>query len=236
MKATIRTILLFALAVLLPTYGILLHSQTTAQAGPKPETYWNVEDVRAGMKGQGRTVMRGTKIETFDAEVLGVLKNTSPGRDLVLCRLSGLNLDKTGVIAGMSGSPVYFDNKLLGAVAYAWPFGKEPIAGVTPFSQMHGFVEAYERRDLAEQDKPVRVGLNAPVQIEGRTFDRVTVAPSYDEPVPTAADGLWMVPLRMPLCASGFTPHSLGMLQEQCRSAGLMPMQSGAASTAIAEQ
>ena len=103
------------------------------------------------MKGIGRTVMKGTKVETFDAEVLGVLKNTSPGRDMVLCRLSGLNLEKTGVIAGMSGSPITIDGKLLGAVAYAWPFGKEPIAGVTPFCQMHDYVAAYERRDLAER-------------------------------------------------------------------------------------
>src|SRR5258706_13649801 len=102
------------------------------------------------MKGHGRTVMKGTKVETFQVEILGVLKNTSPGRDLVLARLSGLGLDKTGVIAGMSGSPVSIDNKLLGAVVYAWAFGKEPIAGITPFSQMHGFVESFERRDLAE--------------------------------------------------------------------------------------
>ena len=61
------------------------------RAGPKPDTYWNVEEIRAGMKGVGRTVMKGTKIESFDAEVLGVLRNTSPGRDLVLCRLSGLS-------------------------------------------------------------------------------------------------------------------------------------------------
>src|SRR5438105_1425853 len=180
--------------------------------------------------------MRGVKIENCDAEVLGVLRNTSPGRDLVLCRLSGLNLDKTGVIAGMSGSPVYIDNKLLGAVSYAWAFGKEPIAGVTPFSQMHGFVEAYERRDLAEQSKPVRVGLNAPLQVEGREFQTVTVSESYDDPVPTAADGLWMVPLRTPLCATGFTPHSLALMRDQCRAAGLLPMQSGAATAAIAAQ
>src|SRR5439155_16667840 len=180
-----------------------------------PERYWQVDDVRPGMKGHGCTVLKGTKVETFQAEVLGILRNTSPGRDLVLCRLSGLNLDKTGVIAGMSGSPVYLDNKLLGAVAYAWPFGKEPIAGVTPFSQMHGFVEAYERRDVAEQAKPVRVGLNAPVQIGDREFNTVTVSEGYEEPTATAADGLWMMPLRTPLCASGFTPHSLAMLRDQ---------------------
>src|SRR5262245_12496467 len=87
-------------------------------ARPNPESYWQVDDVRPGMKGVGRTVMKGTKIENFDAEVIGVLKNTSPGRDMVLCRLSGLDLAKTGVIAGMSGSPVYVEGKLLGAVAY----------------------------------------------------------------------------------------------------------------------
>ena len=109
---------------ILPAVVLLCFSPATpAQAGPKAEAYWNVDDVRAGMRGQGKTVMKGTRIETFDAEVLGVLKNTSPGRDMVLCRLSGLDLEKTGVIAGMSGSPVYIDGKLLGAVAYAWPFG-----------------------------------------------------------------------------------------------------------------
>src|SRR5207249_1596488 len=109
-------------------------------------------------------------------------------------------------------------------------------AGITPFSQMHGFVEAYERRDLAEQDKPVHLGLRAPLQIDGREFKSVTVSESYDDPVPTAADGLWMMPLRTPLCASGFTQHSLGLLRDQCRTAGLLPMQSGSATTVIAEQ
>src|SRR5437588_1404619 len=95
---------------------------------------------------------------------------------MVLARLSGLNLEKTGVIAGMSGSPVYIDGKLLGAVAYAWQFGKEPIAGITPFAQMHGFVESFERRDLTTDSKPVRVGLAAPLQFGGKEFDAVHVA------------------------------------------------------------
>ena len=97
--------------------GIVLPRQALSM--PKPDTYWQVDDVRTGMKGQGKTVIKGTKVETFDVEILGVMKNTSPGRDMVLARLSGLNLDKTGVIAGMSGSPVYIEGKLLGAVAYA---------------------------------------------------------------------------------------------------------------------
>src|SRR5690348_4637891 len=196
------------LASPLVVLGVLLLG-LPAPAAPKPDSYWQVDDVRPGMKGQGRTVMKGTKIETFDAEVLGVLKNSSPGRDMVLCRLSGLDLDKTGVIAGMSGSPIYIDGKLLGAVAYAWPYGKEPIAGVTPFCQMHGFVESYERRDLAEEAGPRRVGLRMPVRADGLTFDTVTVAQDCAAPEPAAGDGLWMVPLRTPVAATGFTEHSL---------------------------
>ena len=181
--------------------------------------------------------MKGTKIETFDAEVLGVLKNTSPGRDMVLCRLSGLNLEKTGVIAGMSGSPVYIDGKLLGAVAYAWPFGKEPIAGITPFCQMHGFVEAYERRDLAEQRQAdPRRPAHSRCRSTARSSTRVTVSQGFDDPQPTAADGLWMVPLRTPLAATGFTPHSLKLLRERCAGSGLVPMQGGGAAGKIAEE
>jgi hypothetical protein len=214
--------------------GVLFLSWAALHAGPKPESYWQVDDVRAGMKGQGRTVMKGTKIENFDAEVLGVLKNSSPGRDMILCRLSGLNLDKYGVIAGMSGSPIYIDGKLLGAVAYAWPYGKEPIAGVTPFIQMHGFVEAYERRDLAEQGKPRRVGLRTPLVIGGQTFETATVAQDFDAPAPD--DSLCLVPLRTPVAATGFTPHSLALLRDHLHGTGLVPMQGGGATAQIAEE
>src|SRR5437764_8173530 len=201
MRATLRWLLPL---VLLPiaALGLLEFFTPSVQAGPKPDTYWQVDDVRAGMKGVGRTVLRGTKVEEFQAEVLGVLKNTSPGRDLVLCRLSGMDLEKTGVIAGMSGSPVYISGKLLGAVAYAWAFGKEPIAGITPFSQMHGFVEAYERRDLAEETKPARVGLRSPIEINGSKYDSVTVSQGFGDLPSANSDNLSMVPVQHPIAAS----------------------------------
>jgi hypothetical protein len=208
-----------------------------ARAAPPPDSYWNVDDVRPGMKGTGRTVMKGTRVETFHAEVLGTLKNTSPGRDLVLCRLSGLDLDRTGVIAGMSGSPVYIDGKLLGAVAYAWPYGKEPIAGITPFSQMHGFAEAFERRDLAEekQGRPTRVGLAEPLRLGDRSFARVAVAQGFGDAAPRG-DELWLTPLRTPLASSGITPHSLRLFAERTAGSGLMPVQGGGASSRVSAE
>jgi hypothetical protein len=223
-------------ALTLLTLTCLTWTTAIAIAGPKPDNYWQVDDVKAGMKGFGRTVLKGTKLEKFDAEVLGVLKNTNPGRDLILCRLSGLNLDKTGVIAGMSGSPVYIDNKLLGAVAYAWAFGKEPIAGVTPFAQMHGFVESFERRDLAEQAQPRRIGLHTPLRIGETEFRSVTISEGFEDPTPTAADGLWMTPLRTPLAATGFTPHSLSLMRKKFPGSGILPMQGGAAAAKVAEE
>ena len=235
MRAIVR-IFLPAAPVLFIALALLKFPTSFVLAGPKPDSYWQVDDVHAGMKGVGRTVMRGVKVEEFQAEVLGVLKNTSPGRDMILCRLSGLDLDKTGVIAGMSGSPVYINNKLLGAVAYAWAFGKEPIAGITPFCQMHGFVEAYERRDVAEENKPRRVGLRSPVDVNGAKYDAVTVAPNWNAPEATAADGIWMVPLRTPIATTGFTAHSLSLMREQFQSSGLVPMQGGGASAKVAQE
>src|SRR5262245_23469187 len=176
-------------------------------AGPQASPFWDVDDIREGMTGVGRTVLKGTKLEEFRFEVLGVLRNTSPGRDMVLARLSGLELEKTGVIAGMSGSPVYIDGKLLGAVAYAWPFGKEPIAGITPITQMIAYGDAHDRKACCE---PRRVGLRQPLDINGRTIDEVTVASGHEGT--ESPEGLWLVPLRTPLAATGFTPHSVALL------------------------
>ncbi len=99
-----------------------------------------VDQVRAGMKGYGLTVVRGYGVERFDVEVLGVLRNAAVGRSVILVSLSGLDLAVTGVVAGMSGSPVYLEGKLAGAVASGWGFSKKAIAGVTPIESMASIV------------------------------------------------------------------------------------------------
>ena len=100
-----------------------------------------VSDIHPGMKGQGRTVFQGGKIEKFDFEVLGVFRNGggplgAPGRSLILVKASGGPLADTGIIAGMSGSPCYIEGKLVGALAIGFPFEKEPIGGITPIGEM----------------------------------------------------------------------------------------------------
>jgi len=117
---------LLALAVLTLTNG-------RAQTSRMP-----VSEIRTGMVGVGRTVFTGTRVEEFKAHILGVVENViGPQRNLILARLEGGPLAETGVIAGMSGSPVYIDGRLIGAVSYALgSFSKEPIAGITPIDEM----------------------------------------------------------------------------------------------------
>src|SRR3989475_10615955 len=97
-----------------------------------------VDEIRPGMIGFGRTVFDGTRVEEFKVNILGVLENViGPHRNLILAKLEGGPLANTGVIAGMSGSPVYVDGRLIGAVSYALgAFSKEPIAGITPIDEM----------------------------------------------------------------------------------------------------
>jgi len=88
------------------------------------------------MRGTGRTVFSGDRVEEFNVEILGVLDNFGPKESLILARLSGGPLEHTGVMEGMSGSPVYIDGKLVGAVAMAFPFAKDPIAAIRPIEDM----------------------------------------------------------------------------------------------------
>ena len=95
-----------------------------------------LSEVRPGMRGVGKTIFQGDRVEEFQAEVLGVLENAGPKQSIILARLSGGPLEKTGVLQGMSGSPVYVNGRLMGAVALSFAFSKEPIAGVTPIAEM----------------------------------------------------------------------------------------------------
>jgi len=95
-----------------------------------------LSEVKPGLRATGRTVFAGSKVEDFDVEILGVLQNAGPKQSVILARLSGGPLEKTGVMQGMSGSPVYYQGRLLGAVALSFPYSKEPIAGIRPIEEM----------------------------------------------------------------------------------------------------
>src|SRR2546421_1750571 len=111
-----------------------------------------VEELRPGMKGVARTVFSGTQPEEFGVEILGVLPGfPGPHESAIIARLSGNKVDKTGVFAGMSGSPVFIDGRLVGAIAFSFPFSKEPIAGITPIKEM---IDIFEKGTGSETQKP----------------------------------------------------------------------------------
>lgn len=105
-------------------------------AAANAQGFFPLQDVRPGLRGVGKTVFSRDKVEEFQVEILGVLRNIGPGQSTILARLSGGPLAQTGILQGMSGSPVFIDGKLLGAVALGFSFSKEPIAGIQPIAQM----------------------------------------------------------------------------------------------------
>src|SRR6266850_1334993 len=124
---------LLAILTVAAVFGSALAQEKAASAS----RLFPVEDLRPGMKGVARTVFSGSQPEEFGVEILGVLPGfPGPHESAIIARLSGNKVDKTGVFAGMSGSPVFIDGRLVGAIAFSFPFSKEPIAGITPIKQM----------------------------------------------------------------------------------------------------
>ncbi|HEX3694009.1 MAG TPA: SpoIVB peptidase S55 domain-containing protein, partial [Polyangia bacterium] len=119
--------------------------RTSVPPGPPPAIL-PLSQVRPGMEGYALTVFSGTKPDRFKVRVVAVMKAFLPKEDVILIRAEDPRVEFSGIVAGMSGSPVYIDGKLMGAVAYAWSFAKEPLGGVTPIESM-----------LAERRRPRRV-------------------------------------------------------------------------------
>ena len=183
-----------------------------------------LDQVRPGAKGVGRTVLSGDEVREFEVEVLGVLENVAPGQSLILARLSGLALEQTGVIAGMSGSPVFFDNKLAGAVAYSFPFSTEPIAGIRPIAEMIG--------DLADptpgQQGKARGGLAKVLLANGKPGERFVPAEGPDllPPFsPMSISNQRMLPIATPIALAGFSERTFEVFGPELRKLGLRPTQ-----------
>ncbi len=185
-------------------------------------------DVRAGMKGIGRTVFAGDRIVEFDVEILGKLPDIAPDQNLILARLSGGPLAETGVLSGMSGSPVFIDGRLVGAVAYSWGFSKEPIAGITPIDEMLrlGPAAAGASARSARPPSPAAIDrLEHPERLDGffaASLDRLSAR--------AATAGV----RSLPLSVSGLSPAGLAAIAPGLERAGFVPLQGGSSGAAPA--
>ncbi len=206
-------------------------------SAPAAERYMSVSEITPGMIGVGRTAFTRAGLEDFKVHILGILPNTSaPGRDLILARLEGGPLARTGVIAGMSGSPVYINGRMIGAVAYSLGnFPTEPIAGITPIAEM------LDASRMASGRQPA-APLALPSHITRESFTRVieTIArtrsvwtPSSDRlafPVSGPLDPALLAglrPIATPVSFGGLPMDALAPLSSLLARAGFVAVPSG---------
>lgn len=194
------------------------------------EEFMAVDDLEPGMKGYGLSVFQGVRPEKFEVEIIGVLKGAlGPKHDLILCKCSHPVLDDIGVVAGMSGSPVYVDGKLVGAVGYGWSFAKEAIGGITPIRDMLDVYEQTratpdtETADAGGGFETIRAAAAPTVRLDGSN------APAGLFPdVESARAGIVLEPLASPVLASGLGPVSIQSLNEVFSRYGLTVVAGGA--------
>lgn len=183
-----------------------------------------LSEVKEGMVGVGRTVFKGDHIEEFQVEILGVLQNYLPQQNLIIGILKGGNLEQTGVIAGMSGSPVFIDGKMIGAVAYSWPFAKTPIAGITP-------IESMLKTQMMPTEQPP---IAPPIEIaQYYNFEKLLTshfktAPQIPASLPSVGT-IQLSPISSPLMVAGFDKRVIDRFSPLFSSMGMDVVQGGAA-------
>jgi hypothetical protein len=189
--------------------------------------------VRKGMHGYGETVFDGTKLERFDVEITGVLQNIGPGQDLILAKVSGPVIDRAGVIAGMSGSPIYIDGKVIGALSYSWQFAKEAIAGITPIDEMLKIaeVDGGPAGALVAATPRMSGGEFLQAIIEHKTTEKFELMMSSMTGASPASALAGARPIAVPLSMSSFSPDTLGRFGKYLDPMGFMPVPAGASST-----
>jgi hypothetical protein len=198
----------------------------------------DVSQIRRGMVGYGLTVFHGTRPEKFRVRVVGILHNAFPKQDLILIMCDDPKLKKPGVVAGMSGSPIYFNGKLAGALAYGPVFAKDPVAMVTPIKNMLGMLKRplrgpnntvlarrfrFKRKDAAMLAK---VGFNHPGLRARAMLPASWAAPSTGT----------IRRLSLPVTVSGFDPVSLGELKKLLKPYGMVPVAGGGGGTAAVKR
>src|ERR1700723_2074623 len=200
-----------------------LSLSTISLAGQTAQPTIPVDQIHAGMRGYALTVFEGVKPESMDVEVLGVLHNTNgPKGDIILIRLHGKKVEYTGVVAGMSGSPVYLNGKLAGALAFRiGEFSKEPIAGVTPIADMLE-INALDKSP-AEEAAATKPGVS---NAAGKT-----AAPGDAGTFPDSAQSdsrqdfsNYLKPIDAPLVFNGFSEDTMRRFAGQFASAGIVPV------------
>jgi hypothetical protein len=222
--------------------AVLFAAVLVGRAGAEPldlKRYMPASEVQAGMTGVGKTTLQGTEIVEFQVRVLAVLKNAGPKNDLIVVRCSGAGLEESGIIAGMSGSPVYIGGRLIGAVAYAFQWGKLPLAGVQPIDQMLAVSDAKSwavrgaTQAVGEQReagvRPLESGtsdLKFQISDTGISDLKCKITDMVAE-APAGRGAFDFQPIQTPVTVSGLSPRVLERFRQDLAPYGMVPMMSG---------
>lgn len=223
-----------------------LAGRTPAVPAELPADVMPLSEVRPGMKGEAFSVVHGFKLERYEIEILGIEHGGLAGTGLILCRVAGPGLEQHGIVAGMSGSPVYIDGKIIGAMAYGFEFAYKPIAGITPIEAMLPVLDLLDEKPAdGGEAAPAAAGPAAATPASGWDWEPEWQAYSgYQAPEdaveaaefraqsPEAvavlgSEPLRMVPLSTPFYVSGISPMSAGILKSFFTARGLQLMPAG---------
>ncbi len=216
-------------------------AKTSSKAAPRSSDarLLPLDDVRAGMKGVARTVFAGSDTEEFGVEILGVLPGFPGARQsTIIGRLSGSNVDRTGVFAGMSGSPVFIDGRLVGAIAYSFPFSKEPICGITPIAQMIDIFEQGNDKPASSEPRSFSFSQLASAEWKASLPRQPVSAMTLIAPVTAGSPliplmGQQIQPIATPVVFSGISQESLSLFSTELTNSGLLPVSGVGGSAAI---
>jgi hypothetical protein len=239
------------LTLLAPTFARADENARTSLFDPA--RHMRVAEIKPGMKGYGLSVFKGTKIDRFDVEVLSILVNFNPKHDVILVRCSGANLEHTGSIQGMSGSPIYLDDgtgkhRMIGAFAYGWPLMKDPVGGVQPIEYMLQLTESPKPSTAVDKDAGKRADADV---VGGQRWNVLDALPlphirdvpprqypfaSWNSAKPNPqlgggggdlADTSRLRRLATPLMTSGVSSKLLEQMRPIFESHGIIPVQAG---------
>ncbi len=231
----------FVISLALCTGGFAqMQSKVAANSTAAVTRFMPLADVKEGMNGIARTVFKGNKSEEFNVEILGIVPGgVGPKQDMIVGRISGGSADRTSVFAGMSGSPVYIDGKLVGAISYSFPFSKEPICGITPIEQMIAIFEQKPGgKTKAAEPRAVSFAELASTDWQANfpktsgSANSLLSGVSSNSLLMTVA-GQSFQPIATPVTFTGFSQETLNLFGPKLMQAGLMPVSAVGGSAAI---
>lgn len=229
LRKTISGLLYVGLLIILVSGLVVVNGMNSATHSAGKRGIMPSSQVRAGMRGYGLTVFKGTRVESFPVVVLGKLKTRIGESDMILIKVVGgyLTRNRLGIIAGMSGSPVYINGRLIGAIGYGWWFSKEPVGGVTPIeNMMRELPRELKKKKISVNELPAReYYLDSPLDVDGNSFTTIRVSNTQVEtPESVPKDTMVLAPVPTMLQVQGFSPRTVKMMKEQLKSRGLLPV------------